>query len=95
MRHKFPMGAANGRYNGGLCFNRKLGRWVIVCRDYSLMYYYRGVMAAELGRLLNPNEIVHHVNGDMQDDRPENLQVTTRAEHMNMHRAEILAGRNG
>lgn len=86
-------GTANNRFNGGLCFNRTLGRWVIVCRDGSLMLFYRGVMAAQFGRLLTPTEIVHHVNGDPTDDRPENLAITTRAEHMRMHRAELDAGR--
>lgn len=80
-------------YNGGVCFNRTLGRWMINCRDGQLMYFARGVMAAELGRLLRPDEIVHHRNGDPTDDRPENLQVLTRAEHVHMHRADIMRGR--
>lgn len=86
-------GKANARYNGGLSFNRRLGRWVICCRDGTLVYFYRGVMAAEIWRLLRPNEIVHHRNGDETDDRPENLEIVTRAEHVRMHRAEIMAGR--
>lgn len=56
------------------------------------MYYYRGVVAAEIGRLLTPEEIVHHVNGDVNDDRPENLRIVTRAEHMRIHRSDIEAG---
>lgn len=86
-----PRGPANNRFNGGLCFNRALQRWVIHCRDGSLMYYYRAVMAAEIGRLLRPDEIVHHVNGDPTDDRLENLQILTRAEHVALHRAEEAA----
>lgn len=84
-------GRANPRYNGGLSFNRRLGRWVIVCRDGSLMYYSRGVVAAELGRLLRDDELVHHRNGDATDDRAENLQVVSRSEHFRMHEPEILA----
>ena len=85
-------GRDNNRYNGGLC-QRPDGRWLIHCRDHSLLLFYRGVMAAHIGRLLDPSEIIHHVNGDVTDDRIENLQIVTRAEHMNMHRADLLAGR--
>jgi hypothetical protein len=86
-------GSANNRYNGGLC-SRRDGRVVIHCRDGTLMYYYRAVVAAEIGRLLHPDELVHHINGDVSDDRPENLAITTRAEHINIHRADLLAGRD-
>jgi hypothetical protein len=85
-------GRENNRYNGGLCV-RDDGRCVIYCRDRSLLYYYRGLMAAHLGRLLRPDEIVHHVNGDPSDDRLENMQILTRAEHMDLHREEIRAAR--
>jgi hypothetical protein len=84
-------GAANNRYNGGLCFNQ--GRWLICCRDGTTMLYSRAVVAAELGRLLTPDEIVHHRNGRTDDDRAENLQVVTRAEHMDLHRDDLQRGR--
>lgn len=86
-------GAANNRYNGGLCFDKSKRRWVICCRDGTLILYSRGVMAAEIGRLLTPEEVVHHVNEDTTDDRPENLEITTRAAHMDMHRADLQAGK--
>jgi hypothetical protein len=85
-------GRDNNRYNGGLCV-RDDGRCVIVCRDGTLLYFYRGLMAAHIGRILRSNEIVHHRNGDWTDDRIENLEITTRAAHINHHRAELMAGR--
>lgn len=78
-------GAANPMFNGGLCFNKRLNRWVIVCRDGSLYYYARAVLEAKLGRALGSHEVTHHVNSDPTDDRPENLDVMTRAEHGRHH----------
>lgn len=87
------LGVDNPRFNGGLCFNQTLGRWVIHCRDGSLVYYSRAVVSAHLGRLLGPDELVHHRNEDTTDDRLENLRVTTRAEHIRHHMPGLLRGR--
>lgn len=61
-------------------------------RDGGILFYSRAVMAGHLGRLLGPDEVVHHINGDKTDDRIENLEVLTRAEHIEVHRADLLAG---
>lgn len=50
-------------------------------------YEHRVIMEKYLGRTLNYNEIVHHLNHDKTDNRLENLQLVTRSEHILMHNA--------
>ena len=46
-------------------------------------------MECTLGRKLIKKDIVHHINEITWDDRPENLQLTNRSEHINMHREKL------
>lgn len=43
------------------------------------------MMEQMLGRSLKPGEVVHHINGDTLDDRPENLQLMNSNEHSRLH----------
>lgn len=46
---------------------------------------HRYVMEQAIGRKLSRNEIVHHINHDKHDNRLENLQIMSRAEHGRHH----------
>ncbi len=43
------------------------------------------IMENILGRRLNKNEVVHHLNGNKTDNRIENLSLISKKEHDNYH----------
>lgn len=46
---------------------------------------HRLVLEQKLNRVLEPNEIAHHVNGRKDDNRPENIELTIRGQHTKNH----------
>lgn len=48
------------------------------------------VMEKSVGRRLRPDECVHHIDGDRQNNGLENLELMTRASHSRLHRLEEI-----
>lgn len=67
------------------------GRWFIYDRNGRRILWYRVVMQDKLGGVeLPPGSVVHHINGDPSDDRPENLElIASHGDHMRTHGREL------
>lgn len=85
-------GSGNGRWVGG-----KKDSW-----GYTMIYIphhpkqvknyvaeHRLVMEMYIGRILESNEIIHHINGIRNDNRIENLVLTTASEHMKKYHPDM------
>ena len=47
---------------------------------------HRIIMEEHIGRKLSRYEVVHHINGNIHDNRLENLRMMSLSEHSKMHR---------
>jgi len=53
--------------------------------EHPYVQEHRLVMEEQLGRFLEPYEVVHHRDGDRQNNDPSNLEVKTRGKHVSDH----------
>ena len=55
----------------------------------------RAAAEASIGRPLEKGEVVHHMNGDATDNRPENLLVMPDRQHKQLHMALAMEKMEG
>ena len=79
-------GESHPAWNGGRIIS--MG-YVLITVNKGRFAEHRIVCADKIKRKIKRNEVVHHINGDRLDNRPENLEVMLRSEHSRMHMTEI------
>lgn len=83
-------GEKNHKWNGGIyCLTSGYTRIYVTVHPSlnapGYIYEHRNVVEEHLGRYLEKDEHVHHLNGIKSDNRLENLQVMSNSEHQKIH----------
>jgi len=94
-------GPENPCWRGGRYVEPEKGYVMVRCppefqpmaRQNGYVLEHRLVVAQHLERCLVSGEVVHHRNGDLEDNRPENLRLYSshQAHYSQQHAAEIAA----
>lgn len=81
------VGDRSPRWQGGTSTSVQ-GYIRVHSRDGNHRGEHRRIMEQIIGRALTRDEHVHHINHDRTDNRPENLVVLIKEEHLRLHAEE-------
>jgi hypothetical protein len=87
---KQPKGQASPSWKGGREVTKAGYVRLWISRNERVLEH-RLVMEQHLGRRLNRDEVVHHINGDNADNRLSNLELTTFSADITRHNRERYA----
>lgn len=83
------IGSSNRKWRGGRFINHYGYIRILVPERFSNYKGYalehRYIMEKHLGRKLDPKEHIHHINGNKQDNRLENLRLLDKVSHASFH----------
>lgn len=88
---RFQFGPKHPNWNGGRTVDVegyiRIKMWKHPYHDSrGYIKEHRLVMENKIGRYLRPDEDVHHINGNRQDNRIDNLQLLSHGEHNRHHK---------
>ena len=87
---KFRSGKNHPFWNGG--FGTRNG-YLFINKSKRLLH--RSIIEEYLGRKLKTLEIVHHINGNIRDNKLKNLIITNHSEHSKFHSQNRIRNKIG
>ncbi len=82
-----------GRMNDGSALRAKGDLTSTYYRKIGGRHEHRVVAEEKYGRPLTFDDVVHHMDGDKRNNDPSNLEIMSRAEHIAVHKKDLMNGR--
>ena len=87
VQYRFTKGQTPQNYIGR---TKHSSGYIVRTGGKKIQLEHRMLVEQFLGRSLTRHEIVHHVNGDKEDNRLENLRIMSQREHVMLHQREQM-----